>query len=270
MGNLIETHFARMGARVLVRDMQRPQWPWMQANTSGVRLNVLNDARGGYFDIQVDPARANVEVVDVQPRERHLLLMSRSVETGEKEKFLCGHDERAWFVAAVPGRSTSNVKTAFEALKPPQVLDQQARRKVSTRDRRLRKNRAYVRQGEWFFIPDPNAKALDREILRNEMLRRGNGKPHIGDYCFSTGGQRVYVSARYPNGLLEEAYEKLVRKNPAMRRWNWRGMVRNAGVYVRGRVRHPDHKTIELGVWHRVWMNTESEAPSMRHVAFLD
>ena len=47
-------------------------------------------------------------------------------------------------------------------------------------------------------------------------------------------------------------------------------MVRNAGVYVRGRVRHSDHKTIDLGVWHRVLLNTETDAPSMRHVAFLD
>jgi hypothetical protein len=31
---------------------------------------------------------------------RHLLLMARS---WTKDKFLCGHDERHWFVCAVPG-----------------------------------------------------------------------------------------------------------------------------------------------------------------------
>jgi hypothetical protein len=47
-------------------------------------------------------------------------------------------------------------------------------------------------------------------------------------------------------------------------------MQRNAGVYVRGRVRHADHATIELVGWHRVVMNTEGQARAMRNVAFLD
>ena len=41
-------------------------------------------------------------------------------------------------------------------------------------------------------------------------------------------------------------------------------MRRNAGVYVRGKVRHADHKTIVLHGWHRVLMNTEGEAKAMR------
>ncbi|MFO0960881.1 MAG: hypothetical protein U0800_26160 [Isosphaeraceae bacterium] len=36
-------------------------------------------------------------MLDVQPADRHLLLMFREGE--QKSKFLCGHDER-WFVAA--------------------------------------------------------------------------------------------------------------------------------------------------------------------------
>jgi hypothetical protein len=47
-------------------------------------------------------------------------------------------------------------------------------------------------------------------------------------------------------------------------------MLRNAGVYVRGSVRHADHKTIVLHEWHRVLMNTEGESQAMRSVAFLD
>ena len=47
-------------------------------------------------------------------------------------------------------------------------------------------------------------------------------------------------------------------------------MQRNAGVYVRGQVRHVDHATIELVGWHRVVMNTEGEARAMQNVAFLD
>ena len=45
---------------------------------------------------------------------------------------------------------------------------------------------------------------------------------------------------------------------------------RNAAVYVRGRVWHPDHKTIVLNEWHRVMMNTEGQALGGRTVVFLD
>jgi hypothetical protein len=41
-------------------------------------------------------------------------------------------------------------------------------------------------------------------------------------------------------------------------------------VFVRGRIRHPDHKAVTLHGWHRVVMNTEGQSRAMRHVAFLD
>jgi hypothetical protein len=47
-------------------------------------------------------------------------------------------------------------------------------------------------------------------------------------------------------------------------------MVRDAHVFVRGTVRHSDHKTIFLDGWHEVFMNTETRAAAMRNVAFLD
>ena len=52
--------------------------------------------------------------------------------------------------------------------------------------------------------------------------------------------------------------------------WNWRYMVRNPEAYVKGAIRHPDHKTIVLHVWHRVTMNTEGQSEAMQHVVFLD
>ena len=85
-----------------------------------------------------------------------------------------------------------------------------------------------------------------------------------------SGGEKVYVCDRHRSVILQEPYRRLLRQNPKARTWGWRVMRRNAGVYVAGRIRHPDHKTIELEVWHEVAMNTESRAPAMRHVAFLD
>ena len=60
-------------------------------------------------------------MVDVDRRGRHLLLLVR--DGGEKSKFLCGHDERHWFVAAVPedARGVAGVATAKVALQPEDV-----------------------------------------------------------------------------------------------------------------------------------------------------
>ena len=56
-------------------------------------------------------------VLDVQPRDRHLLLMSR--EQGQKHRFLLGHDERHWLVAGILEASpVSRVADAKRALKP--------------------------------------------------------------------------------------------------------------------------------------------------------
>ena len=46
--------------------------------------------------------------------------------------------------------------------------------------------------------------------------------------------------------------------------------TRQPVVFVRGKVRHADHKTIVLSGWHQVLMNTETQAVAMRHVAFID
>lgn len=44
-------------------------------------------------------------------------------------------------------------------------------------------------------------------------------------------------------------------------------MVRDAAVYARGEVRHPDDATLVLPFWHRVLMSLERTAPN---VVFLD
>ena len=47
-------------------------------------------------------------------------------------------------------------------------------------------------------------------------------------------------------------------------------MRRNRKLYVRGRVRHPDHRTVVLDGWNEVLSNTENLSHAMRNVAFLD
>jgi hypothetical protein len=134
-----------------------------------------------------------------------------------------------------------------------------------------RKNTAYRRQGEWFFIPAPGLKVDEKLVLHDEPITRGNGgKPHWCDLCYRTGGEMVYVCSQRPGGLLEAEYRRLLEERPEAKNWAWRVMQRNAEVYVRGRVRHADHRTIMLHGWHRVLMNTENQSRAMRNVAFLD
>ena len=87
-------------------------------------------------------------------------------------------------------------------------------------------------------------------------------------FAFRRGGDVVWVNRRHPTGIGEAAYRRLSAEERA--RGGWTRMVRDPEVYAKGAVRHPDHATIHLASWHRVFMNTEQRAQAMRHVAFLD
>lgn len=264
-------HFDKMGARLRIkRGVDRPRRSGSAPQPEPVVVDVRRDRDGEYFQIDVEPGAVELHVEDVRPKDRHLLLLARLTREGRKDKFLCGHDERAWFVAAVPSeRGVSSVHTAMEALKPPAVRWVQDAIRLRQRDRRRRRNAAFVRQGEWFFIPVPDYQPIGA-VHRNEPLRRGAGNPHMCANLTREGGDTVYVHRNYSNGLSEHQRAKLFRENPHARTWKWRVMTRAARVYVKGAVRHVDHATISLPCWHFVAMNTETDAPAMRHVAFLD
>lgn len=254
-----------MGARLKLTD--RPlvrRWP-----VGPISLDVGTDAHGEFFAVTVRED-ADITVIDVQPQDRHLLLLAR--EQNVKHKYLCGHDERHWFVAAIPEAApVGTVRQAKEALKPKEVLAAQTRAQLDGLAANRRKNSAFVRQGEWFFLPVDDLVVHETLILKNEPLLRGNGgKPHWAEDCYRTGGELVYVSRRAPNGITKAEYQALMQNDLKAKRLQWRAMRRNPLTYVRGRIRHADHRTIKLHGWHRVLMNTENTAQAMRHVAFLD
>jgi len=72
----------------------------------------------------------------------------------------------------------------MEALKPAEVLAAQTRKNVKTRHRNRWRNEAFIRQGEWFFIPEPDFNPPQRLIIRDEPLICGRGKPHQADIRF--------------------------------------------------------------------------------------
>jgi hypothetical protein len=262
------TKFARIGARLKVAD--RPSNRRRRA--SGViSFDVQEDRDGEFFEVTKSPAaEPEVTVLDVQPADHHLLLLVR--EGGEKRKFLCGHDERHWFVAAIPESApVGTVLQAKEALKPSEVRTAQGRAGLRAEARNRRKNAAYRRQGEWFFLPVRGLQVDEKRVLHDEPMSRGNGgKPHWVDFCYRVGGETVYVCRRHRSGVTEREYHQILIANPRAKTWGWQTMRRNMRVYVRGRVRHADHKTIVLHGWHAVLMNTEVEAKAMQNVVFLD
>lgn len=263
----LRAKFARMGARLQLGERLATE-----RRDQTLTLDVRADGAGEFFDIQLRPAAdVELEVVDLRRRDRHLLL--RAHERQGTHHYLCGHDEQHWFVAAVPETAAglNTVFAAMEALKPREVLDAQRRQGIKGKDRQRRKNAAYVRQGEWFFLPAPHLHVDKKQVLSNEPLSRGTGsKPHWAEFLYRRGGETVYVCEQYPAGLPSSAYFELLREKSRARTWNWRHMVRNPEAYVMGRISHPDHKTIRLAVWHKVLMNTEGQSEAMRHVVFLD
>jgi hypothetical protein len=269
---LIKAKFERLGARAKIRPLVRNRW---QSAPSQIVIDVRHDRHGEFFDIQADDAAA-VEVLDVQPGDRHLLLMVRRPDPrpgwpDAKDKFLCGHDERHWFVAGVPEKAhVSSVVTAKEALKPDIVRNREQGKKGKRQKRLRRKTDVFIRQGEWFFIPAPDVQVNEKLILPHEPIRRGRGKPHLCEELYRDGGITVYVCGRYPNGLTVGEYRELLAENPKAAKWNWRTMARDPVVHVRGKITHPDHATIRLNGWHRVEMNTENRSRAMASVAFLD
>jgi len=249
---LLQRRFAAIGATLRLAD-----GPWRGAP----RIDV-DDESGFELGFAGGGPASEAEVVAIDPADRHLLLLVRA--NGEKSKFLCGHDERHWFVAAIPeaARGVTGVATAKAALQPPIVAHRAQR---LPRKRRFdRRNPVFLRQGEWFFLPEPWVEVGSRAILRNEPLARPGGTPHVLREAFRRGGRAVYVNG---GKIIDaSAYAKL---SPADR-GRYRLMVRDPELFARGTVRHPDHATIELHGWHRVVMNTENKASAMRHVVFLD
>ena len=269
---VLERQFERIGAALEVQLMEGVRGAadfTLDVREGRDETFVLNVARPA-----LEQERLRLHVVDLQPALRHLLLHAdvREGSLAGKQKLLCGHDERHWFVAGARSANVVNVRQAMESLKPEGVIASQQLRGVRAKDWNRRHNEGFIRQGEWFFVPRPDItdKAVKSfVVLRNEPLRRGFGKPHWVDYLVRFGGETVYVNWKHPNGLTQTQYEIHLKQHPEDRRLHWRIMRRNPDVLVKGCIRHSDHATITLPYWHQVLMNTESAARNP-FVAFLD
>jgi hypothetical protein len=276
--HLVTKKFSLMGAKVRFGEMSGRQAFRLPgaANAQPFALDVKKDNdRRQHFEFLVHPTAPNLEVTvpDLQIKDRHLTLRVGWKEAGNDHKatFLCGHDERFWFAAAIPEKAHAHtVQAAKQALKPAVVLESLMTHGVKPTRLNDRKNAGYVRQGEWFFVPSPGFEPDVRLILYKEPLRRGRGKPHLAEFLYREGGTAVYTCDQHPNGLTESLFRALIKREPEKRNLPWRSMTSDAVVHVKGRIRHPDHRTVVLPCWHRVAPNTESESQAKSGLAFLD
>jgi hypothetical protein len=256
----LHTSFRKIGAFVQAIPPRAPARNRPMPGETRRRITV----RDRTFELML-PATALAVVSDCRADERHLVLNLIN-PGGKPERFLCGFDERHWFVAAVKGTTVSAAK---DSLMPPAVREVAERAGLRHAELHCRNTSAFVRQGEWFFVRagiDVNPLHIHR---REPLIRPGGGKPHIVDELVRGTGEMVWHHAVHaPNGLNDVQRAAL---SPDTRResgWSRRMRVlREGSVLARGAVRHPDHATIYLAGWHRVYINSEVRPASL---GFLD
>jgi len=266
--DLIKRGIEKIGANVVFTNLS----PFRRGELD-FDIDVVSDKKGSFFSFGVidESIFDGFTVLDINPKDRHLLLMKKrpvlsrdgkNVVDVLKDRLLLGHDERDWFCAAVPG-NVSTVQQAKDSLRPD-VATKSIKKRGKLKNRNKRRNKGFIRQGEWFFIP-VDLDIDDSIIHTNEpIVRQGGGKPHIVEEIVRSGGKSVYVNGDRKITTIE--YDKL----PTSSKFMWSQRVEDAKVYGRGAVRHPDHKTIMLNKWHEIVPNTEDKTTIRSNLSFLD
>lgn len=163
-----------------------------------------------------------------------------------KRHYLMGMDERHYFVCQLP-RPATTVNDAHRVLKDEKVSETEKKGKVE-------------RQGEWFFVK-PTAserEAIEKAIKGNRAIVKKKapigrefgfniGRPHTADELVMVAvatGRRQEVTTRHrlqPEVIVRtETVPEIVRT-----------------VFIKGKVKHVEHKSVEFLDWVRVYRNTE-------------
>jgi hypothetical protein len=263
----LQKKFEEIGSRITIRTGTT-----IRNSNTPLRLNVAKDSKGEHFtltiDKRIDEKIVEIQLLDMDKSLRHMLLMLKyptivphpNPNIGfASERLIVGHDEMHWFVAGVT--SSRNLKEAFERLRPQAVTIAMKNAKVKLKNQMRRKNKGFIRQGEWFFVPVHFEEDAHTVIHKNEPISRPRGTPHFVEELVRFGGKVVYV--RGDQILTESQFKKLTKHEQIA--FNQR--MSGARVLARGKVKHRDHHTIELKGWHEVHLSTESGTSSN---AFID
>ena len=164
--------------------------------------------------------------------------------------FLMGVDERQLFVAQLV-TGTANINEARKQLGNT-VKFHEGLRKMSPK-----------RQGEWFFLKATREQEdiIDLFIQKNKVwvIKKAN----IGEYAGRSGGNphvadELVVITDDKATIERLGWSKFKRKKIP------KGTlpVRYNQVYVRGKIRHIDHKTLKYSHWYQVVLNNEGATES--------
>ena len=170
-----------------------------------------------------------------------------------------GVDERQLFVAQL--KSGSGITNIIEARKSlgSTVQFNEGIRKMSP-----------GRQGEWFFVDATQAQeAVINLLLAKKSIAikvkesigahagRPRGNPHVAD--------ELVVIPNNPEIIKRAQSSKWMRKNTDLSTVTPIYPIRVKEVFVRGCIRHRDHKTIRYTKWKQVILNNEGETASATH-----
>jgi hypothetical protein len=267
------SRFEKIGATVALMERRTKGFWARQPSTPDIDVKTSNRVEQFIISNYDDP-EYTFEVIDISPEKRHLLLMMKKDEVkterhqkAEISKFLCGHDERHWFVAAIPEEAhVKNIEEAMDALKPRDVHS--VSRNLRKKEKNKRHNKAWKRQGEWFFLPADNFSPDPLIVLKNEPILRTGSKPHMCEELVRMNGVVLWFHWGVAKEGVNDATKKILESKGNTSGWQSR-MV-DATVYVRGNITHPDHATIYLPNWCRVVMNEEAKAKARAKLRFLD
>jgi len=224
-------------------------------NNKDIKINIINiDKDRKQLVLQVkEPAITFYQIhrlygkdriEEYKNRSNARIIDNRTIETSETTPegnrfFLMGVDERQLFIAQLKN-SCSTVKQAHDQLSRTVIKTAMGRGVGSSR------------QGEWFFIEtsESTRENIDEKIKKSECIFRK--KTNIGSFLGRPGGNphtadEIAVISRSSD-------HKSVESNVLRRRIS--PPLRNR-VYVRGSIRHKDHKTIHFKQWREVIMNNE-------------
>lgn len=157
--------------------------------------------------------------------------------TGAIRHFLLGVDERQLFIAQLTGPATT-CEQARKSLGKSVEFANNDRRKGSSLDR----------QGEWFFLATSRDVALEIQKavrMTRTVIRK---KVNIGAFLGRVGGNHHVADelVTMPAVLLPHGFSVSGRGR----------------VFVRGSIRHVDHKTVRFTEWREVVANSEGATAS--------
>jgi hypothetical protein len=240
----IQKKFEEIGAKVLIEENN--------TTDTDFRMDIVDRKAEEVFSISMKKHDIELQVLQTRKDIRHLLLMAKNKKLNTHEKFLCGLDERHFFLVGVDD-NVRNVDQAMSSLKPGFVNFRQKITKVKTKNINKRHNKAFIRQGEWFFIPYNKLYTSNLIVIKNHSL---NG--HICDEVYEDVVENYFHHKHAPAGMLEWAYKKFLKKHPRIHpRKGWTTSSSIFNLYARGHIRHKDHQTIYLNGWHIVLKNRQ-------------